>query len=70
MTRQVRVASAERPLADLVPLFSSTGHHHVPVIDGERRLVGMITQSDVVKSLFAHTNGAPAEVSSSNQTRP
>lgn len=69
MTRQVRVASAERPLADLVPLFSSTGHHHLPVIDGERRLVGMITQSDVVKSLFAHADDGP-QVSSSNQTRP
>jgi CBS domain-containing membrane protein len=51
MTRQVRVVSSERPIGDLLPLFASTGHHHVPVIDGERRLVGMITQSDVVRAL-------------------
>jgi CBS domain-containing membrane protein len=51
MTRQVRVASAERPLAELVPLFADTGHHHIPVIDGERRLVGIITQSDLVRAL-------------------
>ncbi|MDP9929332.1 HPP family protein [Variovorax paradoxus] len=52
MTRQVRVASAERPVVDLVPLFSEGGHHHIPIIDGERRLVGMITQSDFVRALY------------------
>ena len=51
MARQVRVVSQDRPIGDLLPLFSTTGHHHVPVIDGERRLVGMITQSDVVRAL-------------------
>lgn len=51
MTRSVRVISHDRPIGDLLPLFSTTGHHHVPVIDGERRLVGMITQSDVVRAL-------------------
>nr|WP_227820558.1 HPP family protein [Ramlibacter tataouinensis] len=51
MTRQVRVVSAERPIGELLPLFAGTGHHHVPVIDHERRLVGIITQSDVVRAL-------------------
>ena len=51
MSRRVRVASARRPIGDLLALFSSTGHHHVPVIDDEHRLVGMITQSDVVRAL-------------------
>jgi CBS domain-containing membrane protein len=54
MARQVRVVSQDRPIGDLLPLFSSTGHHHVPVIDGERRLVGIITQSDVVRALARH----------------
>lgn len=52
MTRQVRVASADRPVVNLVPLFSEGGHHHIPIIDGERRLVGMITQSDFVRALY------------------
>ncbi|SDH48295.1 HPP family protein [Variovorax sp. OV700] len=52
MTRQVRVASADRPVVDLVPLFSEGGHHHIPIIDGERRLAGMITQSDFVRALY------------------
>ena len=51
MTRQVRVASADRPVVDLMPLFSEGGHHHIPVIDAERRLVGMVTQSDFVRAL-------------------
>src|SRR5262249_6443943 len=51
MARQVRVVSHDRPIGDLLPLFSTTRHHHVPVIDGERRLIGMITQSDVVRAL-------------------
>lgn len=51
MSRQVRVVSDERPIGELLPLFASTGHHHVPVLDAERRLVGIITQSDVVRAL-------------------
>ncbi|RYF42572.1 MAG: HPP family protein [Comamonadaceae bacterium] len=53
MTRQVRVASADRTLVDLVPLFSEGGHHHIPIINSEQRLVGMITQSDLVGALFS-----------------
>ncbi|WP_076999072.1 HPP family protein [Variovorax sp. KK3] len=52
MTRQVRVASEDRPLVELVPLFSEGGHHHIPIIDAERRLAGMITQSDFVRALY------------------
>lgn len=52
MTRQVRVASAHRPLMELVPLFSEDGHHHIPIIDADSRLVGIITQSDLVRALY------------------
>lgn len=51
MTRNVRVASMHRHLVDLIPLFGSTGHHHIPIIGEGERLVGMITQSDVVAAL-------------------
>jgi CBS domain-containing membrane protein len=52
MSRQVRVASVQRYLVDLVPLFGSTGHHHIPIIGDDGRLVGIITQSDMVAALF------------------
>ena len=62
MTRQVRVASVERPLSELVPLFASTGHHHIPVIGAEGRIVGMLTQSDVVTALCGPaSNEAPVQ---------
>jgi len=51
MTRQVRVVSADRHLSELIPLFGSSGHHHIPVVDGGNRLIGIITQSDVVAAL-------------------
>ena len=51
MTRNVQVAGMQRHLVDLVPLFGSTGHHHIPIIGQGERLVGMITQSDVVAVL-------------------
>lgn len=51
MTRQVRVVSADRPLAELVPLFAATGHHHIPVVGPQARLVGILTQSDLVAAL-------------------
>lgn len=51
MTRQVRVASASSPALDLLPLFSSQGHHHLPVIDEDKRLVGILTQTDLVRAL-------------------
>ena len=51
MTRQVRVASAQRHAVELLPLFSEAGHHHLPIIDPENRLVGILTQTDLVRAL-------------------
>ena len=59
MTRRVRVAGADKPLVDLVPLFGSTGHHHIPIVDEDQRLVGILTQSDLVTAVFkAEREGA------------
>lgn len=55
MTREVRVASANRQAAELVPLFSNEGHHHIPILDEQQRLVGILTQSDLIRALFAAT---------------
>lgn len=59
MTRRVRVASVDRHLAELVPLFGSTGHHHIPIVDERDRLVGIVTQSDVVAALARPDLAAP-----------
>lgn len=52
MTRKVRFARPEQAMVDLVGLFSDGGLHHMPVIDDQNRVVGMITQSDLVAALF------------------
>ena len=51
MTRQVRVLSADRHIAELVPLFASTGHHHIPIVGSGARLIGILTQSDLVAAI-------------------
>lgn len=51
MTRRVRVASEELHVIELLPLFSEGGHHHLPVVDAQQRLVGILTQSDLVRAL-------------------
>lgn len=52
MTRKVRVARPEQLMVDLVALFSDGGLHHMPVVNEQLHVVGMITQSDVVAALF------------------
>jgi CBS domain-containing membrane protein len=52
MTSQVRTVDARQAVADLVPLFADYGHHHLPVVDAQKRLCGMITQSDLVQGLY------------------
>ncbi|MGE5650235.1 MAG: HPP family protein [Bacillota bacterium] len=52
MTREVRTATPDQLLTDLVPLFSDAGYHHLPVVDPQRRVIGMVTQSDLVAALY------------------
>ncbi|MEZ5703403.1 MAG: HPP family protein [Burkholderiaceae bacterium] len=52
MTRRVRTAAPEQPIADLVPGFSDGGLHHMPVTNERGQVVGMVTQSDLVAALF------------------
>jgi CBS domain-containing membrane protein len=51
MTRRVSVASDGLHVIELLPLFSEGGHHHLPIVDGDGLLVGILTQSDLVRAL-------------------
>jgi CBS domain-containing membrane protein len=67
MTRKVRVASEDRHLSELIPLFGGTGHHHIPIVNASGKLVGMVTQSDVVTALSrAAAVGMPADAAGLN----
>ena len=59
MTRKVRVASVGRPLVELLTLLAQGGHHHIPIIDDEHRLVGIVTQTDLVGALYSSAPQPP-----------
>lgn len=53
MTPRPMTAGTTTHIAELVPLLSDHGYHHLPVVDDERRLVGIVTQSDLIAALYA-----------------
>ncbi|WP_321957941.1 HPP family protein [Burkholderia cenocepacia] len=55
MTRDVASVPETLPITALVPLFTHSGHHHIPVVDASHRLVGIITQTDLVTGLYQQT---------------
>ena len=61
MSHPVQVARTGQHAMDLVPLFSHGGHHHIPIVDAEERLVGVITQTDLVRTLAIVVQGRDGE---------
>lgn len=61
MSRRVRTANPAQPVAEVVACFSDEGMHHLPVVDDVGRVVGMVTQSDLIAALsrLAATGGGP-----------
>ncbi|SAL77664.1 MULTISPECIES: HPP family protein [Burkholderiaceae] len=54
-TTEVRSVDTNTAIAELVPMFAHFGHHHVPVVDQEEHLVGMITETDLISGLYRQT---------------
>nr|WP_284503111.1 HPP family protein [Caballeronia sp. AZ10_KS36] len=52
MTTDVCTVDSRTPIAELVPMFADFGHHHIPVIDNNERLLGMITETDLISGLY------------------
>ncbi len=55
MTKEVYTANANQSIVELVPLMSDSEVHQMPVVDNDNRLVGMITQTDMIAALFEHS---------------
>ncbi|MFM0313887.1 HPP family protein [Paraburkholderia nemoris] len=52
MNVDVHTVDAATPIVELVPVFANYGHHHIPVLDSNQRLAGMITQADLIAGLY------------------
>ncbi len=52
MTAPVVTARAAMHIVELVPLLSDKGLHHIPVVDADQKLAGMVTQSDLIAALY------------------
>jgi CBS domain-containing membrane protein len=52
MTTHVLTVANTTPIVELVRIFAGRGHHHVPVVDHEHRLAGIITQADLISGLY------------------
>ena len=53
MSTPAVTAKVDMHIIGLIPLMSQhIVHHHIPVIDSDRKLVGIVTQSDLVSALY------------------
>jgi CBS-domain-containing membrane protein len=43
----------------LVPVPAEGGHHHIPVIDADLRLVGIVIQTDLVRAPYSLAPSLP-----------
>ncbi|MDO9427637.1 MAG: HPP family protein [Methylobacterium sp.] len=58
MTSPVRSVRPDTPIADLVPWMQDAGLTHLPVVGPDDRLVGIVSQADLVAELLAEAVGA------------
>lgn len=49
MTKEVHSVTPDTDLSDLAKLFQDTGVNAMPVVDAENRLVGIVTETDLVE---------------------
>ena len=52
MTQQVFSATPQTPIASLVAQMADKGLPHIPIVDAQRKVVGMVTQSDMLGALY------------------
>ncbi|WP_019173230.1 HPP family protein [Pseudaminobacter salicylatoxidans] len=55
MSTPVRTADPETPIARLVPMMADAGLHHLPIVDEQGKLAGIVTQSDLIAALYHGT---------------
>ncbi len=61
MTKKVRTLRPETPIVDAVDLLVKHAISGAPVVDGENRVVGMLSEKDCLPLLAKGVNHAPPE---------
>ena len=59
MHRDVATVRPEMSAEELAVFFTEEGVHGAPVVDGEDRLVGMISRTDLVRGIAESTDDVP-----------
>lgn len=54
MTKEVITARQDQSITDLVPLMSDDELHQLPIVDDSNRLVGLVSQTDLIAALYEH----------------
>ena len=49
MTKSVIVANKFHNFSEVLELFSKHGMHHLPIVDGNNQLVGIVSSNDIMK---------------------
>jgi CBS domain-containing membrane protein len=60
MHRQVKTVRETDPIAELVPLMSNQGLHHIPVVDADGMFAGIVGHSDLLAALYESRLTQPA----------
>ena len=58
MVKNLVTIGEEEPVTKAVLLLSEAGFHHIPVVTKNHKLVGMISQSDIIAALYASATRA------------
>jgi CBS domain-containing membrane protein len=54
MSKPAITARVGAHIVSLIPLFAQHNIHHVPIVDASDRLVGIVTQSDLMEALYSY----------------
>jgi CBS domain-containing membrane protein len=60
MQRHVKTVGVDEPIAELVPLMTNQGLHHIPVVDAHGVFAGIVSHSDLLAALYESRLTAPA----------
>lgn len=54
MSREPETLSAGHRVADAIEMMTTRGYRHIPLVDGEGRLTGLLTSRDILRFIADH----------------